>query len=81
MVATGQKGRIPIKVISTNNRGKPQDDFVQATVFECVKCGSTREFPDEWEKNYVLPSDLDSKTGRKKRVPVKNLQAQRSSCS
>jgi len=60
-VATSRKGEWTVKVRSTNNRGTPDDETVDTTVFECDKCGKQKEFPDYWEKNYVAPEEVSRK--------------------
>ena len=54
-VATGEKGVWEVEAISLNKRGKPRLQRVNTTVFKCKKCGSTKEYPDTWEKNYLMP--------------------------
>jgi hypothetical protein len=54
-VATGGKGVWEVQAISLNKRGKPRTQRVNTTVFECKKCGQKKEYPDTWEKNYLLP--------------------------
>jgi len=52
---TPQKGEWMVKVISTNNRGKPDDEKVRTTVFKCENCGVKKEYPDMWERTFVAP--------------------------
>jgi hypothetical protein len=54
-VATGDKGVWEVQAISLNKRGKPRTQRVNTTVFQCKKCGQEKEYPDTWEKNYLLP--------------------------
>lgn len=66
-VASSEKGEWRVKVLSTNNRGTPEDEIVDTTVFVCKKCGRKKEYPDFWEKNYVAPGRENRKrnAGRK----------------
>ena len=54
-VATLKKGEWKVTALSVNNRGGPQIETVGTTVFRCARCGVTREYPDFWESNYVVP--------------------------
>lgn len=66
-VATEEKGEWRVKVTSTNNRGTPDDEFVITTIYECKRCGATKEFPDEWEKNYVVPDHLKQRNRKRQK--------------
>ena len=56
-VATSEKGRWTVKVQATNGRGSARDETIATTVFKCSDCGEMHEYPDSWEKNYIV-SDL-----------------------
>ncbi|MEW5945069.1 MAG: hypothetical protein AB1742_02605 [bacterium] len=54
-IATSAKGTWKVKALPTNNRGSPRTETVSTTVFRCSKCGGVKEYPDFWERNYVVP--------------------------
>lgn len=54
-VATVQKGVWKVEAISLNKRGKPRIQNVATTIFVCSECGAKTEYPDTWERNFVLP--------------------------
>ena len=65
-----------VKSMSLNKRGSASTARVNTTIFECSKCGHTEQYPDFWEKNFILPGSkipaaakppLKSKPARKKR--------------
>jgi hypothetical protein len=53
--ATPEKGMWVVEAIPTNNRGGPKKVEVTVTVFKCVHCGESKEYPDFWEMNFVMP--------------------------
>lgn len=80
--STGEKGSWAVKVVSLNRRGNPADERVPTTVFRCTQCGHIKEYPDYWERNFLLPTnnilngitspaDKKKPVGRKTRKPVK----------
>lgn len=77
--ATAEKGLWRVKVLSTNNRGTPADEFVITTIYECKKCGDHKEYPDEWEKNYVAPGQLKKphKSRKKKTIGKKKIRSKK----
>ena len=72
-VATGDKGVWEVEAISLNKRGKPRIQRVNTTVFKCKKCGKKKEYPDTWEKNYLLPRSAGTRA-KKKTAPKKASQ-------
>jgi hypothetical protein len=54
--ATGKKGIWTVDAVSTNNRGSTKRVEVPVTIFKCITCGETKEYPDVWESNYITPS-------------------------
>ena len=70
-VATGEKGVWEVQAISLNKRGKPRTQRVNTTVFECKKCGEAKEYPDTWEKNYLMPRVATARAKAKTSAPKK----------
>ena len=65
--ATGEKGAWTVEAMPTNNRGGSKNVLVPVTIFKCGLCGETKEYPDFWESNYVVPKRGEPA----KRVPKK----------
>ena len=67
--ATPKKGKWKVRVFGTNNRGRISIEEVSTTVFRCSKCGDIKEFPDNWEWNYITPGKSTRKNVFEKRSP------------
>ena len=66
--ATPEKGQWVVEAFPTNNRGSSKKVDVTVTVFKCMHCGETKEYPDFWEMNFVMPK---LPIAIKKRTPKK----------
>ena len=56
--STGEKSTWSVEARPTNNRGGSKWVDVTVTVFKCIKCGEKKEYPDNWEPNYVTPKNV-----------------------
>lgn len=70
-ISTMKKGRWEVMALPLNNRGEPHSEIVVTTVFECLYCRDKREYPDTWEKNYVVPDGYETGDGNSKKKVAK----------
>lgn len=69
-LATGKKGKWKVRAFGTNNRGRISIEEVTTTFFRCSKCRLLKEFPDNWEWNYITPGKSLNKGVHDKRSPI-----------
>ena len=65
-VATQKKGKWKVRVLATVNKDKFSIQEVTTTFFECSVCGAKKEFPNNWEKNFVAPEKTLVESSRAK---------------
>lgn len=72
-LATAKKGKWKVRAFGTNNRGRISIEEVTTTLFRCKRCGAIKEFPDNWEWNYLAPGKNRHHAVQRQRSPKLSL--------